>query len=148
KEFGGIESIRLVCPLGHDRWREWRAGAARSNAEYDEWPAPARKGLTVKFDPENKESGYITVAPASLKASLMLDALAPTLWTALLLQAALNRVQKASVSETELVRATLRARDAERQRIARDLHDDLGQSMASLKLNLKWAEDIARKKDL
>src|SRR5262249_43642269 len=41
---------------------------------------------------------------------------------------------------------TLRARDEERRRIALELHDDLAQSMASLRLALKWAEDLVRPK--
>ncbi len=80
------------------------------------------------------------------KVRSALEIVAPEVWSALLLQSALARVQKAAVSETELVRATLRARDEERRHIARELHDDLGQSLASLKLTLKWAEDLARPK--
>ncbi len=45
------------------------------------------------------------------------------------------------MSETELIRETLRARDEERRRITHELHDDVGQTIATLKLKLKLIEN-------
>jgi two-component system NarL family sensor kinase len=104
------------------------------------------KGLAVHFDPEIKESGYLETAQKDAKSRLALSLLAPQVACAILLISGLKQARNASISETELVREALRARDQERRRIAADLHDDLGQSMASLKLTLKWAEDAARRK--
>ena len=90
----------------------------------DEWLVPERKSVTVHFDPENDHSGFISADKKGEKARSALEIAAPEVWSALLLQSALARVQKAAVSETELVRATLRARDEERRHIARELHDE------------------------
>ena len=103
-----------------------------------EWPAPRKAGFTVLFDPEASPSGYVSVDKKGRKAEHVLEILVPEIWSAL------ARVQKAPISESELVRATLQARDEERRHIARELHDDLGQSMVSLELALKWTEDVVR----
>jgi len=99
----------------------------------------------VTFDPENRQAGWISVTPKTPKLDLALATVAPAAWSGMLLQSAFGRARRSFNSEAEMVRATLRARDQERRRIARELHDDLGQSMASLKLSLKWAEDLARR---
>jgi signal transduction histidine kinase len=111
---------------------------------HDEWPAPNPKALTVFFDPDNKQSGFVSVNSRSENIRPVLNVVALEIWAALLLRSAIERVQKATASENELARATLRGRDEERRHIARELHDDLGQSLASLKLELKWVEDQIR----
>lgn len=146
KGIGKVKEARVVYSPGPSIWNEWRASADSAEVRpHDEWPAPEKKSFTVLFDPENDHSGFISVDKHSEKVRLALEILAPDVWSALLLQSALKRVQKAAISETELVRETLRARDEERRHIARELHDDLGQSLASLKLALKWTEDLVRK---
>lgn len=45
---------------------------------------------------------------------------------------------------SSLSRQMLQAQEAERRRIARDLHDEIGQALTALKLNLKEADDSAR----
>jgi signal transduction histidine kinase len=87
----------------------------------------------VFFDPQNEQAGFVSVAHTGVKSRSALEVLVPQVWAGLLLQSALSH-------------ATLRARDEERRHIARELHDDLGQSMASLKLSLKWVEDQIRPK--
>ena len=64
-----------------------------------------------------------------------------------MLNAALKRSRRSPIQERELIRETMRSRDEERRRIAGELHDDLGQSLASLKLHLKWVEDLLRSRD-
>jgi signal transduction histidine kinase len=145
KAIADFKQVRIVYSLAPSNWKEWRA--AKNSVEtraHNEWPAPKKKALTVFFDPENEQAGFVSVKQVGKKGLSALDVLVPELWSALLLQSALTRAQNTARSETELVRETLRARDEERRHIARELHDDLGQSMASLKLSLKWVEDLVR----
>lgn len=147
RSIADAREMRIVYSPAPSSWNEWRAGVRSVEVRpHDEWPAPDRKTVTVLFDPDNEQAGYVSIVGKGDQEKLALHVLAPEIWSALLLQTALTRVQKAAISETELVRETLRARDEERRHIARELHDDLGQSMASLKLALKWAEDQARPK--
>ena len=141
------ERIRVVYAPAPSRWTEWMS--ARTGLEvrpHDEWPEPEKKMATVFFDDENEQSGFVSAVSTNKKVRPALDYLVPTLWSALTLHAGLARAQSVAFSEGELVRAAFRARDEERRRIARELHDDLGQSLASLKLGLKWTEDLIQKK--
>lgn len=148
KRMGRIETLRVVYSPVAGRWTEWNCAAdAVEVREHEEWPPPERKAETAFFDTETVHHGYISTSRGAEKARLMLEILAPEVWSALLLRAAADRVQRASVSDGELARATLRARDEERRHIARELHDDLGQSLASLKLGLKWAQDRVGKNE-
>jgi len=141
-----VDCVRVVYPPGPGRWIEWKAAKDTLGMQlHDEWPAPDKKAVTSFFEVENAHSGFISSETTKRKARDALEMLAPQVWSALLLQLTLSRVKKAAVSETELVRATLRARDEERRHIARELHDDLGQSMAALNFMLKWVEDLVRK---
>jgi signal transduction histidine kinase len=136
-----VDRLRVVYSGAAGRWTEWKSTPDGLEVRlHDEWPAPEKKAATAFFDPETEHSGFISTAARELARSA-LEIVAPEVWAALLLRSAVERVQKASLSEAELARATLRARDEERRHIARELHDDLGQSLASLKLGLKWAED-------
>ena len=145
KRISGIDRVRIVYSPSPSKWREWKATEDGLEVRsHDEWPRPEKRTVTVPFDAENVQSGFISADKKGEKVRSALEMIAPEVWSALLLQSALARVQKAAVSETELVRATLRARDEERRHIARELHDDLGQSLAALRLTLKWAEDLAR----
>jgi len=150
KTLTGIKAMRIVYSPRASAWKEWKTTLHSLEVrDHDEWPAPDRKDLTMMFDPESDRSGYVSInrtARMNGKAHHVLSLLTPEVWSATLLESALRRVQKASISEAELARETLRARDEERRHIARELHDDLGQSLASLKLALKWAEDAARPK--
>jgi signal transduction histidine kinase len=147
KRIGKTDRLRAVYSHAPGHWTEWRSAPDGLNVRiHDEWPAPDKKPSTVFFDPENRQAGFISISDASAAASAAMDVVAPEVWAALLLRTAMERVQKASISETELARATLRARDEERRHIARELHDDLGQSLAHLKLGLKWTEDQVRNK--
>jgi signal transduction histidine kinase len=141
------ERIRIVYSPAPARWTEWKS--ARNGLEvrpHDEWPRPKNGMTTVFFDEENEQTGFVSAANTTKKIRLALDYFVPSLWSALTLHVALARAQSVAVSEGELVRAAFRARDEERRHIARELHDDLGQSLASLKLGLKWTDDLIYKK--
>src|SRR2546422_6698115 len=147
KAIANIKEMRIVYSPAPSSWKEWKASPDSVEVRpHDEWPAPGKKGLTLLFDPDDEHSGFVSVDKKGEKVRSTLEIMTPEVWSALLLQSALRRVQRAAISETELVRETFRARDEERRHISRELHDDLGQSMASLKLGLKWAEDLVRKK--
>ena len=147
KAIAHIKEMRIVYSPAPSSWKEWKASPDSVEVRpHDEWPAPGKKGLTLLFDPDDEHSGFVSVDKKGEKVRSSLEIMTPEVWCALLLQSALRRVQRAAISETELVRETFRARDEERRHISRELHDDLGQSMASLKLGLKWAEDLVRKK--
>jgi signal transduction histidine kinase len=140
-----INRLRIVYSPFPGRWTEWKSASDGLEVRtHETWPAPDKKIVTAFFDPETEHSGFISAGGDDEKTLSILDVLAPAVWSALLLRSAVDRVQTASSSEAELTRATLRARDEERRHIARELHDDLGQSLASLKLGLKWAEDHIR----
>ncbi|HLH31497.1 MAG TPA: sensor histidine kinase, partial [Terriglobia bacterium] len=146
KQLARVDRARIVYSPAPGRWTEWKAGTRTAEVrQHEEWPAPAKSDRTVFFEAENSPSGYFSAGGRNPKLKAMLEIVAPQVWSAVLLQLALARVQSATISETELVRATLRARDEERRHIARELHDDLGQSLASLRLALKWTEDRVRK---
>ena len=146
KKLASAERVRIVYSPGPARWTEWKVARKTLGVKMnDEWPAPDKKALTVFFEGPHEHSGFISALAKTKKVHDALEIIAPQVWSALLLQLALVRVQSAAVSEIELVRATLRARDEERRHIARELHDDLGQSLASLRLALKWVEDKLRK---
>ena len=146
KQLARVDCVRIVYSPGPGRWIEWKAAKDTLGMQlHDEWPAPDKKAVTLFFEAENAHSGFISSPTTKGKARDALEMLAPQVWSALLLQLTLSRAKKAAVSETELVRATLRARDEERRHIARELHDDLGQSMAALNFMLKWVEDLVRK---
>jgi signal transduction histidine kinase len=147
KHIGRIETLRVVYLFDHSIWKEWQVSNKRTTVEKSEtWFAPDKRKFTVYFDSENTQIGYLTVSPKTPELVTAANMLAPAVWNGLLLQSALRRGQKGVKSETELIRSALRAREEERLRIAQELHDDLGQSMASLKLSLKWAEDLASKR--
>jgi signal transduction histidine kinase len=139
----GIRRMRLVYASGAF-WKEWNATTnSVQEHSHHEWPQPDRKSLTVYFQSKRSESGYVSVEKND-SARLPLEMLTPGLSSALMLRVYLNRMQAVSLAETELIRATLRARDEERRHIARELHDDFGQLLTSLKVGLRWAEDRLR----
>jgi signal transduction histidine kinase len=147
KAIAKIEQLRVVYSPVLGRWTEWRSSANGLEVRpHRDRPVPEKNALTAFFDPESKDAGFISTGKKGPKVRQALNAVAPQVWSALLLRSAVERLQKASISETEFTRTTLRARDEERQHIARELHDDLGQSMVSLRLQLKWAEDNLRRR--
>jgi signal transduction histidine kinase len=140
-----VSEVRVVTAEQPSGWKEWTAGAKITGIrELDKFPEPSAKGTTAYFDAEKHEAGFLWAATTDSKCARALQLISPHAGTAMLLSAALKRSRRSTLQERELVRETLRSRDEERRKIARELHDDLGQSLASLKLNLKWVEDIVR----
>jgi len=139
----GTVELRLVHAAG-GVWREWHAANDQvRELSQTEWPAPSPAALTVKFD-DGEESGFVSVSPVSSEAEGLLELLAPQLGTVAMWNNAMRQNRKHRRSETELVQAALRARDDERQRITHELHDDIGQTVATLKLQLKVIEKRLR----
>ncbi len=133
--------LRVVYAVA-GAWKEWHA-LGRSIRSYDqaEWPSPSPAAQTVAFETGSEQYGFVSISPTSEDTTWVLELMAPQISAVLTLRAALLRAQKHAISEMELVRETLRARDAERRRITHDLHDDVGQMIATLKLKLKLLEN-------
>jgi len=140
-----IKRLRVVYSRAPGSWTEWNSAENTIEVRsHEESPEPERNDVTAFFDPDAPDTGFLSTKDKGNKVRAVFAVLAPELWAALLLRSALERSQKAPVSEAQLVRATLRARDEERRHIACELHDDLGQSLAILTLALKWTEDQVR----
>ncbi len=123
-------------------WKEWHALGRRIRSyDHAEWPSPSPAAQTVAFETGSEQYGFVSISPASEDRVWVLELMAPQISAVLTLRAALLRAQKHALSETELVRETLRARDQERRRITHELHDDVGQMIATLKLKLKLLEN-------
>lgn len=148
QQLARVSEVRVVAEEQLSGWREWVAGTrVAAVREFRVLPPPSSRGTTVYLDTDRPEAGFLWTSTTDPKCVQALKLLAPHTGTALLLHAALKRSRRSTLQEHELMRESLRSRDEERRHIARELHDDLGQSLASLKLNLKWVEDVVRTQD-
>src|SRR5262245_59086040 len=63
---GNVGSIRVIHPFDHSMWTEWVVSDRGASVKRrDERPDPAGKDLTALFDPENEDSGYVSVKSSS-----------------------------------------------------------------------------------
>ncbi len=83
----------------------------------------------------NRESGVV----AFLDASVLTLVLAPLVWFGFLVPL----IQHGRI-RSRLLGLILAAQEGERGRIARDLHDGVGQSLTSLLIGLKWIEETTQ----
>lgn len=82
--------------------------------------------------PANSDSAVT----ALIDASLLTGVLAPLLWYLIV-----KPLQKLAATRQRLLALTLTAQENERRRIARDLHDSLGQALTSLMIGLRTIEE-------
>jgi signal transduction histidine kinase len=64
-----------------------------------------------------------------------------TLWQAVRIRRERNRFEQATAQLRQLAASLQNVRDEERTRIARELHDELGQALAAIKMDIGWAAD-------
>jgi signal transduction histidine kinase len=64
-----------------------------------------------------------------------------TLWQAVRIRRERNRSEHAAAQLRQLAASLQNVRDEERTRIARELHDELGQALAAIKMDIGWAAD-------
>jgi signal transduction histidine kinase len=85
---------------------------------------------------------YLTPAKSAIAFGALIDAclltgvLAPLLWYLII-----KPLQKLAATRQRLLALTLSAQENERGRIARDLHDSLGQALTSLMIGLRTIEE-------
>ncbi len=139
------KEVRVVY-YSASRWKEWHAtGQQVREFDYDEWPSPSPAAETVRLETSKDQYGFVSISPAAPDNRWVLELMAPHISAALTLKSAIRRAQNTAQSETELVRITLRAREDERRRITHELHDDVGQTIAVLKLKLKVLQNRIQK---
>ena len=145
RRLASAAELRIVYPTA-GRWKQWHATGRRvRESEMLEWPSPSPAAQTVRFGNGQEQYGFVSVSPDAEESQWVLELLAPHIAAAVTLAAAIRQAQQSAISETELVRASLRAREEERRRITHELHDDVGQTIAALKLKLKLVQDRIRK---
>ena len=137
--------LRIVYASA-SRWKEWHATGRRvRDYDHEEWPSPSPAAQTTALETGNDQYGFVSISPATADNKWVLELMAPHVLAALTLKSTLLRTQNAAQSETERVRIALRAREDERRRITHELHDDVGQTIATLKLKLKVLQDRIQK---
>jgi hypothetical protein len=100
KRIAKVGRVRVVHSPAPGSWTEWQAAPEGLEVRtHEEWPAPDNKGATAFFEDGAAHSGFISADRRSERAEIALNLVAPEVWAALLLRAAVDRVQKASVSE-------------------------------------------------
>lgn len=80
---------------------------------------------------------------AIIDACLLTGVLAPLLWYLIV-----KPLQKLAATRQRLLALTLSAHESERGRIARDLHDSVGQSLTSLMIGLKTMEGLSEEESV
>src|ERR1700722_5199422 len=84
KVLADIERVRIVYSQAPARWTEWKAAADELEVRpHEEWPAPENKAVTVFFDQDDNQSGFISIDKKSEKARQALEIVAPEVWSAL-----------------------------------------------------------------
>ena len=140
-----VSEVRIVAAQQPSGWKEWISGPTIAGIrDCAEFPQPSAAGTVAYFDAEARDAGYLWISSTEAKCAHALQIIAPHAGTAIMLNSALKQARSSTIHDREVVRENLRSRDEERRRIAWELHDDLGQSLASLKLKLKWVEDALR----
>src|ERR1041384_514619 len=105
KRLAKIDRVRVVFSPAPGRWTEWISSSdALEVRTHEEWPAPEKKTATAFFDTDSEHSGFVSTDDGAEKVRLALDVVASEVWSALLLRAAVDRVQNAVASEGELAR--------------------------------------------
>ena len=85
--------------------------------------------------PQKSSASFIAVIDAFLLTGL----LAPVIW-----RLVIQPLQQLAEMRHQLLALTLSAQEDERRRIARDLHDELGQSLTSLQVGLRIIEEATQ----
>jgi signal transduction histidine kinase len=81
-------------------------------------------------------TNHANVVGALIDACLLTGVLGPLLWHLII-----KPLQKLAATRQRLLAKTLTAQENERRRIARDLHDSLGQALTSLMIGLRTIEE-------
>jgi signal transduction histidine kinase len=137
--------LRIVVAERSSRWREWISrDEAVSVHSHKQSPSPPPRGTAVLFDPGSPEQGFVWMQGSSPRGTQVLRVITPHIGTAVALLTGVSDAHRAVLRDRQLSRERFLSRDDERRRIAQELHDDLGQSLASLKINLKWVEERVR----
>lgn len=94
--------------------------------------------IIMKLLPRILPSGCGDTCEAVVDACLLTCVVAPVLWGTAVLP-----LQRLAQSRFQFLRRSLTSQEEERQRITRDIHDGIGQSLTSLLLGLRAMEETA-----